>query len=42
MHVDGFRFDLASVLSLDEDGRLRPRPPVIWDIETDPILPARS
>ena len=38
MHVDGFRFDLASVLSRDEDGRPVPRPPVIWDIETDPIL----
>ncbi len=38
MHVDGFRFDLASVLSRDEDGRPLPRPPVIWEIETDPIL----
>ena len=36
--MDGFRFDLASVLSRDEDGRPVPRPPVIWDIETDPIL----
>ncbi len=38
MHVDGFRFDLASVLSRDEDGAPVPRPPVIWDIETDPVL----
>jgi glycogen operon protein len=38
MHVDGFRFDLASVLSRDEDGTPVPRPPIIWDIETDPIL----
>ncbi|HEY4190799.1 MAG TPA: glycogen debranching protein GlgX [Candidatus Limnocylindrales bacterium] len=38
MHVDGFRFDLASVLSRDEDGEPVPRPPIIWDIETDPVL----
>ena len=38
MHVDGFRFDLASVLSRDEDGAPVPRPPIIWDIETDPVL----
>jgi isoamylase len=38
MHVDGFRFDLASVLSRDEDGRPLPRPPILWDIENDPIL----
>jgi isoamylase len=38
MHVDGFRFDLASVLSRDEAGRLLPNPPVLWDIESDPLL----
>jgi isoamylase len=38
MHVDGFRFDLASVLARDEDGRPVPRPPVLWEIETDPVL----
>jgi glycogen operon protein len=38
MHVDGFRFDLASVLSRDEDGRPIPRPPILWDIQNDPIL----
>lgn len=38
MHVDGFRFDLASILSRDEDGRPFPNPPILWDIETDPIL----
>jgi len=38
MHVDGFRFDLASVLSRDELGRPLPNPPVIWDIESDPVL----
>jgi glycogen operon protein len=38
MHVDGFRFDLASVLSRDEDGRPMASPPLLWDIESDPIL----
>jgi glycogen operon protein len=38
MHVDGFRFDLASILSRDENGRPLPSPPVIWDIESDPLL----
>jgi isoamylase len=38
MHVDGFRFDLASILSRDEEGRLLPNPPVLWDIESDPLL----
>lgn len=38
MHVDGFRFDLASILSRDETGRPLPNPPVLWDIETDPTL----
>jgi glycogen operon protein len=38
MHVDGFRFDLASVLSRDENGQLLPNPPVLWDIESDPLL----
>jgi glycogen operon protein len=38
MHVDGFRFDLASILSRDESGRPQPNPPVLWDIESDPLL----
>ena len=38
MHVDGFRFDLASILSRAPDGRPLPHPPVLWDIETDPAL----
>src|SRR5271156_5386576 len=38
MHVDGFRFDLASILSRDQDGRPMGSPPVLWDIESDPIL----
>jgi isoamylase len=38
MHIDGFRFDLASILSRDEDGRPIENPPVLWDIESDPLL----
>jgi glycogen operon protein len=38
MHVDGFRFDLASVLSRDSSGQCMATPPVLWDIESDPIL----
>jgi glycogen operon protein len=38
MHVDGFRFDLASILSRDEAGRPLPNPPILWDIESDPQL----
>jgi glycogen operon protein len=38
MHVDGFRFDLASILSRDETGNPLPNPPVLWDIESDPLL----
>ena len=38
MHVDGFRFDLASVLSRDSSGHPMPNPPVLWDIESEPAL----
>ncbi|HEX9882664.1 MAG TPA: glycogen debranching protein GlgX [Desulfobaccales bacterium] len=38
MHVDGFRFDLASILSRDERGRPLENPPVLWDIESSPLL----
>jgi glycogen operon protein len=38
MHVDGFRFDLASILSRDEAGNSIPNPPILWDIESDPVL----
>jgi len=38
MHVDGFRFDLASILSRDSSGRPMPSPPILWDIESDPVL----
>ena len=36
MHVDGFRFDLAAVLSRDRTGQPIADPPLIWDIDTDP------
>ena len=42
MHVDGFRFDLASILSRDPSGHVLPNPPVLWDIESDPAWPAPS
>ncbi|MGH8902316.1 MAG: glycogen debranching protein GlgX [Egibacteraceae bacterium] len=32
-HVDGFRFDLASVLSRGPDGAVLPMPQVVWIIE---------
>ena len=38
MHVDGFRFDLASILSRDEYGEPLENPPILWSIESDPVL----
>ncbi|MBV8632514.1 MAG: glycogen debranching protein GlgX [Silvibacterium sp.] len=38
MHVDGFRFDLASILARDSNGCVMASPPVLWDIESDPCL----
>ena len=38
MHVDGFRFDLASILARDSSGQVIPNPPVLWDIESEPAL----
>ena len=38
MHVDGFRFDLASILTRDSSGNMMANPPVLWDIESDPYL----
>lgn len=38
MHVDGFRFDLASILARDSSGNPMSNPPVLWDIESDPAL----
>jgi isoamylase len=36
--VDGFRFDLASILARDSSGRPMANPPVLWDIESDTVL----
>lgn len=38
MHVDGFRFDLASILGRDRSGKLIPNPPLLEAIAEDPIL----
>jgi isoamylase len=38
MHVDGFRFDLASVMARDEHGEPLESPPILWEIESDPVL----
>jgi len=38
MHVDGFRFDLASVLARDVKGNVMSNPPILWDIESNPVL----
>ena len=38
MHIDGFRFDLASVLGRDEHGNIRCDAPLLEGIAEDPIL----
>jgi glycogen operon protein len=38
MHIDGFRFDLAAILSRDFFGSPVKEPPVLWEIESDPVL----
>jgi isoamylase len=38
MHVDGFRFDLGSVLGRDSRGELMENPPVVERIAEDPVL----
>ena len=38
MHVDGFRFDLASILGRDEHGNIQRNAPLLEDIAEDPIL----
>lgn len=38
MHIDGFRFDLTSVFARDEEGKTLRNPPLLWEIESDPIL----
>ena len=37
-HIDGFRFDLASILSRDEHGQPMPSPPILETIAHDPVL----
>ena len=37
-HIDGFRFDLASILSRDRQGHLVPNPPLVEAIAEDPLL----
>ncbi len=38
LHVDGFRLDLASVLSRDPTGEVLRESPSLWEIESDPVL----
>jgi isoamylase len=38
MHIDGFRFDLASIFSRSESGEPMMNPPILWDIDSDPVL----
>jgi glycogen operon protein len=38
MHVDGFRFDLGSILGRDQRGRLMENPPMLERIAEDPVL----
>ncbi|MDR2069706.1 MAG: glycogen debranching protein GlgX [Spirochaetaceae bacterium] len=38
MHVDGFRFDLGSILGRDQQGRLMENPPVLEQIAEDPVM----
>jgi isoamylase len=38
MHVDGFRFDLASILGRGQDGSVLSSPPLLESIAADPIL----
>ncbi|MDW7773485.1 MAG: glycogen debranching protein GlgX [Desulfobulbaceae bacterium] len=38
MHVDGFRFDLASILGRDQSGNVLSNPPVVELIAEDPVL----
>jgi glycogen operon protein len=37
-HVDGFRFDLASILGRGRDGEILPNPPIVERIAGDPVL----
>jgi len=40
MHVDGFRFDLASILGRGKDGEVLANPPLLEHIAADPLLAA--
>lgn len=37
-HIDGFRFDLASILGRDQDGNPLPNPPLLEQLAYDPVL----
>jgi glycogen operon protein len=38
MRVDGFRFDLASILGRGRDGEVLPNPPILEAIAADPVM----
>jgi len=38
MHVDGFRFDLASILGRGRNGEVLPNPPILEAIAADPVM----
>jgi len=38
MHVDGFRFDLASIFSRSDSGEPELNAPIIWEIDSEPML----
>ena len=38
MHVDGFRFDLASILGRGQDGSVLTNPPLLESLAYDPVL----
>jgi isoamylase len=38
MHVDGFRFDLASILGRGQDGSVLSNPPLLESLAYDPVL----
>jgi glycogen operon protein len=39
MHVDGFRFDLASIFTRNDDGSINlVDPPIVAEITSDPVL----
>ena len=42
MHVDGFRFDLASIFSRNESGTPMLDPPIVWEIDSDPVLAGKK